>query len=286
MDKLVWIDATAERTIKTLTSLHHKAIHDAVKPFKARKIASTACRVEVQPGVEAGSYTEERKAFREHWKTMLSGEALTFAELVQRDRARWGTLVADVAKVRKDPAVIPSKIELIRRFSKAKRKAVPEDGLGGELFAAQPHRLARLYHPLLTKATTSFMVPLQIRGGQVHEIYKGKGPQQHASSYRDVTISSEFAKAFGSLLRPRMLPVIAELAGDTQFGSGLNAGATDVAHLLVRAYVDVAQILKLSLCLLFVDLSTAFASVVRACNAHRCYRWSMEKSSLSDWFHR
>ena len=139
-----------------------------------------------------------------------------------------------------------------------------EDGLGGELFAAQPQRMARLFHPLLAKSFTSPMLLMQIRGGQIHEIYKGKGSQKQATSYRDVTIASELAKTVGSLLRPHMLSTVAAVSGGTQFGSGLSTGSTDVAHVLVRAYIDAAQVLHVSLGLLFVHLSSAFASVARA----------------------
>ena len=264
LEKLAWLEECANRTIAGLSSLHQKAIHDAVKPFKARKCQQTAFWIEVSPGVEAGSYAGERQGFRAHWSKMLAGKTTTFADLIRLDRERWRGIVRNSTLIQKDLGAMPSKTELTRRFASARRKAVPEDGLGGELFAAQPHRLARLFHPLLSKAVTSFLLPLQIRGGQIHEIYKGKGLQKLASNYRDVTIASEFAKSFGSLLRPRMLPIVEKIAGTSQFGSGLNTGATDVAHVLVRAYTDVAQLLKLSLGLLFVDLSTAFASVVRA----------------------
>ena len=62
---------------------------------------------------------------------MLDGKVLTFAELVHQDRQRWGALFEEAALVRKDIETIPSKTETIRRFAKSKRKAVPEDGLGG-----------------------------------------------------------------------------------------------------------------------------------------------------------
>ena len=59
----------------------------------------------------------------------------------------------------------------------------------------------------------------------------------------------------GSLLQPRVLKTKAQIAEGTQLGAGLNGGATDVAHVMGRAYIDIVQA---------VDLSTVFASVVRA----------------------
>ena len=150
---------------------------------------------------------------------MLEGETMSLTDLIRQDRSRRASLVENSARIRKNIAAIPSRTELTRRFATAKRKAVPEDGLGGELFAAQPHKLARLFHPLLTKTVTLLLVPMQIRGGQIHEIYKGKGLQRLATSYRDVTITSEFAKSFGSLMRPRLLLTIEKITGLTQFGS-------------------------------------------------------------------
>ena len=265
LEKLVWLEACADKTLEGLTSLHQKAIHDAVKPFKPRTSQRTARRLETSPGVDAGSFVEERYAFRNRWSKLLGGKTSTFADLVSKDRERWCDGADGDQLALLDSAALPTRTELVRRFAASKRKAAPEDGLGGELFAAQPQRMARLFHPLLTKSFTSLMLPMQIRGGQIHEIYKGKGSQKQATSYRDVTIASEFAKTVGSLLRPRMLSTVAAVSGGTQFGSGLNTGSTDVAHVLVRAYIDVAQVLHVSLGLLFVDLSSAFASVARAC---------------------
>ena len=131
MDKLVWLNERADKTIQGLDSLHQKAIHDAVRRFKAKRSSSTAFRVEISPGVQAGSYTEERKAFRAHWSKMLDGESVTFAELVRLDRSRWGSHVTASGCLHMDLGAIPSRIELTRRFVKSKQEAVPEDGLGG-----------------------------------------------------------------------------------------------------------------------------------------------------------
>ena len=60
------------------------------------------------------------------------------------------------------------------------------------------------------------------------------------------------------------MPVVSAMAGDTQLGARFNNhGSTATGHLMARAYVDVAQVRKVSVALLFVDLRSAFASVVR-----------------------
>ena len=51
---------------------------------------------------------------------------------------------------------------------------------------------------------------------------------------------------------------------ETQFGSGLNGGSTEVAHLMLKAYFDYASAKKQMMGALFVDISTAFAAMVRS----------------------
>ena len=122
-------------------------------------------RLETSPCVDAGSFVEEGHAFRSQWSKLLGGKTSTFADLVSKDRERWCDGADGDQLAVLDSAALPTRTELVRRFAASKRKAVPEDGLGGELFAAQPQRMARLFHPLLTKSFTSLVLPMQVRGG-------------------------------------------------------------------------------------------------------------------------
>jgi hypothetical protein len=82
-----------------------------------------------------------------------------------------------------------------------------------------------------------------------------------AKGYRDVVIAELNAKVLGSQLRDQSIGAVREIVLETQYGSGLNGGSIETAHLHLRAYADHAQLHGLSF--LFADLAGAFASVIR-----------------------
>ena len=51
---------------------------------------------------------------------------------------------------------------------------------------------------------------------------------------------------------------LVQVAGGNQFGSGLNDGDTTMAHLAVKAMIDIAQADDMTLTLLFIDVTAAF----------------------------
>ena len=53
------------------------------------------------------------------------------------------------------------------------------------------------------------------------------------------------------------------LVGDTQHGSGMKGGSTDVCHLAVTEVFEVARIWKMAADTLFLDMVSAFASITR-----------------------
>ena len=85
-----------------------------------------------------------------------------------------------------------------------------------------------------------------------------------ADDYREVNIATGSDKCLDAHVRKHTLPVAEELVEKTQYGSGLNKGATDVGHLSIQAFIDVAKATKTSLAILFIDCKSAYASVVRA----------------------
>ena len=57
-------------------------------------------------------------------------------------------------------------------------------------------------------------------------------------------LSSDAGKAIQGIARPSLNGVVAEEAVGTQWGSGLNQGATETAHLYVKAVIGVAEVKK------------------------------------------
>jgi hypothetical protein len=147
-------------------------------------------------------------------------------------------------------------------FAKAKLKAIGEDLMGGELLRCAAAEIAKIVHPLFVKIFETSWIPTQMRGGHLFAILK-KGDKQVRSNYRDVVAADCLSKAFGSSVRTEVLPYVRGLALQTQYGAGLNGGSIEMTHLHLRAMADITLARNFSFSAVFVDLSTAYASMNR-----------------------
>jgi len=95
------------------------------------------------------------------------------------------------------------------------------------------------------------------------EIFKNKGDPSSCNNYRDVLLSDVSSKVVGRFIRSRLLPFAVALSVDTQFGGGFHGGETAFAHLYVRLIMDMCQQTNMSVAILFLDVSAAFASLLR-----------------------
>ena len=82
-------------------------------------------------------------------------------------------------------------------------------------------------------------------------------------NYRDIMLASDPGKCIASTVRGHVNTVARSFVNNTQYGSGLNKGNAEYAHLYVKAAVDCAEIRSLSVSVLFLDVKTAFAAMLR-----------------------
>eukprot|EP00973_Karenia_brevis_P035868 4948827-Karenia_brevis.AAC.1 len=99
-------------------------------------------------------------------------------------------------------------------------------------------------------------------GGQVVEVFKGRGDPSTTTSYRDVLVCDADVKSFLSSCRHKMKDHLQHVVPECQFGGGMNFGATSSAHLIARAHVDHALLSGLCCIQFFLDVKTAFASML------------------------
>ena len=137
---------------------------------------------------------------------------------------RWNSFINMVCDVR------PNKDDVHRT-----RLTVGGDRLGSEAYSAAPHEVARLLHPLHPKAAILLRPCLQYTGGCLFEIWKGSGATDSMDRYREVAICSHGGKLYAKHNRSQLLPTVAKLTEDTQFGGGLHGGETAIAHLCLKA---------------------------------------------------
>ena len=140
---------------------------------------------------------------------------------------------------------------------------IGEDGLGSELFKSCPGKMASLFHPLFFKSAISLCPPVQLKGVRLFELFKGKGSHCNLSAYRDVTVCSTAGKPFCKHLRSQAMTPLMTFSSATQFGGGLNGGSTDLPRLYLEAARSIAHKNKLAFACIYIDLKSAFASIVR-----------------------
>ena len=80
---------------------------------------------------------------------------------------------------------------------------------------------------------------------------------------RDIRLEGPPPKKLGAWIRRAAMPVVEKVVADTQFGSGLNAGSTEMTYLVQMAAEGAADARNMSSISLYIDIRSAFAEVQR-----------------------
>ena len=65
---------------------------------------------------------------------------------------------------------------------------------GGELFAAAPDELSRVFHPLYTKVILNCLPPIPFTGGRLVDLPKPGAAHTTAAGYRAITVCNSESK--------------------------------------------------------------------------------------------
>ena len=89
----------------------------------------------------------------------------------------------------------PEYSPLATRMAKTKAgKSAGTDGIVGEIHRIAPQQTAKTLWPIIANAGWTFSMPLSTRGGQLVELWKGKGSQLECGSYRDINLKDLLGK--------------------------------------------------------------------------------------------
>jgi len=249
-------DALADGNTGTLFK-----ITSSLMPSKYSK-GKKACRVIGKNGAPAGSLAEEKCLFKEHFTWLLNGMSCSFEELVDIDLAA----VESALEISPDTLNIldfPSLLDLADQFAKRNpSKAFGENLLNGSLYKRFPFLLACIYYPLVFKIHARIRPPIQWKGGMITELFK-KGESSCITNYRDIMLADDSGKAVAKLIRHNFMGVALGFISNTQFGSGFNGGETAFGHLHVRLFLDSRKALGISGAVVFLDVVSAFAMLLR-----------------------
>jgi hypothetical protein len=197
----------------------------------------------------------------------------------EEEAARWeehhsqvfrGTIVsADDVRSKELPAVNgepdldvgPEQTERAFR-SLGKNKGVGIDRIPAELLQAGGSPVAVAYAGVNVRAAQTWVWPSQWCGGMLPSIYKKKGDSQDCDSSRGILLADHAGKGLASLVKEAIDPIYERKVPETQFGAVRGRG-TDMATHIALSSAHYAQVMQLSIAMIFLDLVKAFDRIVR-----------------------
>jgi len=141
-------------------------------------------------------------------------------------------------------------------------KAPGPDGLSSNVCRYGAAALSPHLHEVMLKAFLSAIEPCRFKGGFLIPIWKQKGPQNRAESYRGILLSETFGKVYHAWLRRRLLPTMMSRRALGQLG-GLPSQQTVSGIQLLRLHGRLGKAKKMSTAVIFVDLRSAFHHLLR-----------------------
>ena len=121
--------------------------------------------------------------------------------------------------------------------------------------------MARLLHPITTKAALTLVEPVQWRGGMLGFFPKsaaaGVAAGTICANNREIVLADIAGKAFHKTRRQRLVPYVEAAARPSQMG-GISHRGTDFGSLAIRCLAELCKARGLSYAFAFVDISAAF----------------------------
>ena len=217
-------------------------------------------------GQPAQSQYEEAFLFQKHFGEVMHAKTAPFNDIVVKDlehamdEPHIYCSVSDADLI----AALPSPTQVVFGFLRRKTgKGHGEDNIKNEFIRKYAQMFMILQYLLYVKSYMRLAPPLQWKGGLVAALFKGKGSPSLTSNHRDIMLGSDSGKSFVGHVRSCILRMVKYMSVDTQFGSGMNGGESAMAHLYVRCVIDAAKFLKCGMSILYMDVATAFATMLR-----------------------
>ena len=141
-------------------------------------------------------------------------------------------------------------------------KATGLDGLGAELLQADPCKAAQKIFPLVLKAAIRGQGIMELAGGWLLPLYKGKGNPQKMMGYRAILLESVVSRAISKAWRPKITAGLSLIAEPMQWG-GRQGLSIEALHLHIHFWKRNARRKRVSHAVVFLDIRAAFYSVVK-----------------------
>ena len=235
-----------------------KWLFEALRPFrstssKGRRLRPLAC---IKSGDKpAADQDEACHVWEGHFGAIEGGAVHTPAALVCQHRKAIARAVPQMS--------FPSIQEWEKQFrGLARGKAPGADGLCSEHYHSAPAAFTECTFPIALKAAVTGTEPLKWKGGIACPLYKQKGDSSDPHNHRSILLAEMLAKRYHRWVRSSIVPVF------DRERLALHAGvsgrlSTSALSLSLRAFQARMQETRQSYGLRFLDLKSAFYSVLR-----------------------
>ena len=197
----------------------------------------------------------------QHYNDLEAGEPVHYESLLadvfaeQRDKVH-------EAPIQIDLSTLPTRLQVESHVHKAKRGKAP--GIDQLSIDQVRSSLPWLSEHLLLMFLKSWMLaaePLQYKGGILVSILKKPGNWTLAN-LRGIMLIESIGKIFHAMMRTSLLPWASNQRLSTQYG-GFKGQQTAHAALHLRTFMNIAKTKRISCAVIFVDLKSAFHSMLR-----------------------
>ena len=261
-DWKLWVDNLLQHKIDLANQRSNVELFNILQPKKM--IYKHAGKLDKPlPGLRDsdGKWQFSRTCIAQAWQGQFSkienAETVNFQDLLDRSKPLSG------ARDVKDLHVIPTLLDVEKSLRALNKfKAAGLDGLGAELFQQGCTDMARRVYPLVLKMGLRCQGIPEMTGGWLLPLFKNKGSAQMMEGYRAILLEPVLARAFSKAWRPMLERGLQTAACPMQWG-GRSGLSIEALHLQVRMWQMNARRRQLSHFLIFIDIKSAFYSVVK-----------------------
>ena len=264
--KVAKLDAHAKEFSVIASGKNFASLFKALRPFRVGAQSKSGFRpaaclpdLDGQPCADPASVA---LVWSRHFGRIEGGDVVSPEQLCHQYRtalAGAGDRSAALVRLRD----LPTCVEWESQFHGLKAgKAPGADGISHDVIAGLHGCVQQGSYALALKAAVIGSEPLRWRGGLVTALYKGKGSLSDVGAFRSILVSEVLAKRYHGWVRKKLEPWLSSVSLCLQQGP-TGHHSTPEMSLAVRAVQMHMQERKLPLGCLFVDITSAFYSVLR-----------------------
>eukprot|EP00435_Cladocopium_sp_Y103_P018773 s3046_g4.t1 len=261
-DWKAWIQSQLQQQIDGLRHAKGSDLHRILRPKRINDAKKGRLRRHLpgfkdQDGVWRTSRQNIATAWQAQFAAIEHADQTSLKDLLSNSKPRCHTLTCS------NLLELPTVLDLERAIRALRDNKAPGlDGLGAELLQGKIGDSARRLYPLVVKMFARQQGIVEHTGGWLVPLWKRKGSMTSMSQYRAILLESTVARAVSKAWRPWIAHGVEQTVQPLQYG-GRKGLAIEALHLQTRLWQANAKKLKCSLSIIFVDIQSAFYTVVK-----------------------